>query len=146
MLNYTFELNSTDLFEDIGDRKYFLVNFARNSDIKWVLGRPFLSKYNFTYDIDARTVGMYFGKKEVIPEPNDGKFDIVWIFVIFSGFIIIVLSVIIYILIKKIPRKRRANELEENLDYKEKEDNLYSGDKNYNNVNSEEKNKFGIDV
>ena len=144
MLNYTFELNSDDLFEDINERKYFLVNFAQNSETKWVLGRPFLIKYNFTYDIAARTVGMFFGKKEVEPEPND-EFNKVWIFVIISGAIIVILSIVIFILIKKIPRKQRANELQETFDYKDNKDNIDSEDKNYNSVNGEEQNKFGID-
>ena len=142
MLNYTFELNSDDLFEDIGDRKYFLVNFAIVSETKWVLGRPFLVKYNFTYDISARTVGMFFGKKELEPkdnntDKNNHKFNKVWIYVIIACIIIFILSVVIFYLIKKIPRKKRVNELEENFDYRENKDK---------NTNHEEENKFGIDI
>ena len=142
MLNYTFELNSDDLFEDIGDRKYFLVNFAIVSETKWVLGRPFLVKHNFTYDISARTVGMFFGKKELEPkdnntDKNNHKFNKVWIYVIIACIIIFILSVVIFYLIKKIPRKKRVNELEENFDYRENKDK---------NTNDEEENKFGIDI
>ena len=59
MLNYTFELNSDDLFKDI----IFSTFCQNNINCVWVLGRPFLIKYNFTYDIAVRTVGMFLGKK-----------------------------------------------------------------------------------
>ena len=61
----------------------------------------------------------------------------VWIYVIIACIIIFILSVVIFYLIKKIPRKKRVNELEENFDYRENKDK---------NTNDEEENKFGIDI
>jgi CRISPR/Cas system-associated protein Cas5 (RAMP superfamily) len=69
----------------------------------------------------------------------------VWIFVIISGAIIVILSIVTFILIKKMPRKQRANESQEAIYYKDNKDNIDSEDKNYNSVNGEEQNKFGID-
>ena len=132
-INYTFELNATDLFVEINDRLYFLMNFANNDEYKWVLGSPFLLKYNFTYDFDSKSVGMYFGTKE---KPKEG-FNMVWIAVIISAAIIVILGVVIFIVIKKFPRKTRANELKENFEYNENDGKNEEG-------NGDEKNKLGI--
>jgi hypothetical protein len=132
-INYTFELNATDLFVEINDRLYFLMNFANNDEYKWVLGSPFLLKYNFTYDFDSKSVGMYFGTKE---KPKEG-FNMVWIAVIISATIIVILGVVIFIVIKKFPRKTRANELKENFEYNENDGKNEEG-------NGDEKNKLGI--
>ena len=136
-INYTFELSSDDLFEDIGDRKYFLVNFFYNNDNKWILGKPFLKKYNFTYNFDSKTVCLFFGTKE--KKPYKEEFNKVWIFVIVFGVIIIILSGVIIFLVKKLPRKKRVNELEENFDYKE---NKNEGKNSL--INNENENAFGI--
>jgi len=142
-INYTFELTSNDLFEDIGNRKYFLVNFLNNNDNKWILGKPFLKKYNFTYNFDSKTVGLFFGVKEK-KENKESKeeFNKVWIFVIIFAIIIIILAGVIIALAKKIPRKKRVNELEENFDYKE---NKNEGNNSMiNNENNDNQNAFGI--
>ena len=139
--NYTFELNSTDLFEDIGNRKYFLMNFVDEEYINsiWILGQPFLKKYKFTCNFDARTVGMYFGIKEEGNQKGEkseelkGKgFDKLWIIIIICSITIFILSIVIYILIRMKPRKKRVNELEENFNYEESN----SSNKN-NNVNND---------
>ena len=136
--NYTFELTPNELFEDIGDRKYFLVNFYNNDDNKWILGKPFLKKYNFTYNFDSKTVGLFFGSKEKNVN-KDEEFNKVWIFVIICAIIIIILVGVIAVIVKKIPRKRRVNELEENFDYKENKD-----EENNGVINNENQNAFGI--
>ena len=153
-IDYTFELNSNDLFEDIGNRKYFLVNFANNSETKWILGKPFLKKYNFTYNIAAKTVGLFFGtrnetEKEKEKEKNPKEeFNKVWIYVIISVFVIITLVIIIVIIVKKIPRKKRVIELEENFDYVEnKNEENKEETKNENKENNgsdENQNALGI--
>ena len=141
-INYSFELTSNDLFEDIGDRKYFLVNFANNTENKWILGKPFLKKYNFTYNYDSKTVGLFFGTKD--KTENDPKeFNKVWIYVIVSVVIILILIGVIVIIVKKIPRKKRANELEENFDYKENKNEENSNVED--NENNSNKNALGID-
>ena len=138
--NFTFELNANDLFEDFGDRKYFLMDFnnENNDNSKWVLGQPFLKKYNFTYNFDSKTIGMYFGIKESHKKGENGKkFNKIWIVVIICFIIIIFLAIVIYFLIQKIPRKKRVNELEENYDYQgnkiENERNNINSDNNNDN-------------
>ena len=138
--NFTFELTANDLFEDFGGRKYFLMNFndENSANSKWVLGQPFLKKYNFSYNFDSKSIGMYFGIKESQKKGKKGKkFNKMWIVVIICSIIIIILGVVIYFLIQKIPRKKRVNELEENFDYKgnkiENERNNINSDNNNDN-------------
>ena len=136
--NYSFELNSSDLFEDFGDRKYFLMNFIGNSE-KWVLGHPFLKKYKFVYNFDSNTIEMYFKFKDSNDEKDENNFNKLWILVIICSIIIIILSIIIYILMKKFPRKKRVNELDEYFDYKDKED-IETNEK----IINQSENKIGI--
>ena len=143
-LNYTFELTSNDLFEDIGDRKYFLVNFANNNDKKWILGKPFLKKYNFTYNFDSKTVSLFYGLKNEDSGNPDTPFNKLWIYIIIALVIIAILIGVIIIIAKKIPRKKRVNELEENFDYKEKKEDNNNEINNKENEN-QNKNSLGID-
>ena len=145
-INYTFKLTSDDLFEDINDRKYFLVNFLNNNDTKWILGKPFLKKFNFTYNFDSKTVGLFFGtkEKEKKENPKDEEFNKVWIYVIISVGIILILIGVIIIIVKKIPRKTRVNELEENFDYKENKNEENTNV--INDENNESKNSLGLGV
>lgn len=70
--NYIFILDFDDLFVEIGNNLYFLVSFDRIrvevSDhvyiSDWVLGAPFLNKYQFTYNIADRSVTFYRKKTE----------------------------------------------------------------------------------
>ena len=145
-INYTFKLTSDDLFEDINDRKYFLVNFLNNNDTKWILGKPFLKKFNFTYNFDSKTVGLFFGtkEKEKKENPKDEEFNKVWIYVIISVGIILILIGVIIIIVKKIPRKTRVNELEENFEYKENKNEENTNV--INDENNESKNSLGLGV
>ena len=142
IFNYTFELNSKDLFEDIGERKYFLMNFADDdSNDKWVLGQPFLKKYNFTYNFDTKTVGMYFGlneeKKTKKTEKDGKKYVVIWIIVIIICLvIIIILGKVKFSIVKKVP-KEKVNELEIFFKYEEKKDNIEKNNINdKNNINN----------
>lgn len=65
--NYTFELNFDDLFYEKNNSLYFLIyfetefneenKFARISE--WILGRPFLSKYQFSFDVEENKISFY---------------------------------------------------------------------------------------
>lgn len=133
ILNYTFELNEFDLFEDFGDRKLFLMNFVDEASTKnkWVLGIPFLKKYNFTYNFDSKTIGIYFGIKEEIKQKK--KFNKMWIYLIICIIIIFVFAIVIIYLIKNMPRKKRLNELDEYFDFQSNKDN--NGNKNIDSEN-----------
>ena len=63
-LGINFELTNDDLFEQIYNRDYFLIIFPKpkenqkNTNI-WYLGEPFYKKYPFTINYDSKTIGFY---------------------------------------------------------------------------------------
>ena len=71
-LEYNFELKNNDLFEQIYGKYYFLIIFKNNvtnaSNDFWHLGEPFYSKYTFSINMDAKTIGFYLNK-----EANNSK-------------------------------------------------------------------------
>ena len=69
-----FELNFDDLFEEKGKYLYFKVFFSIKENDIWRFGKPFLSKYFFSYDIDGKTISYYRDDTDNInDEKNDNK-------------------------------------------------------------------------
>ena len=72
--NYTYELNFYDLFYEKFEILYFLICFETqpNNDDKyeqaseWILGRPFLYKYQFSFDIEQKKISFYDNLKGYI--------------------------------------------------------------------------------
>ena len=145
--NFTFELNYKDLFEIRGDKKYFLIVFDLDSDYPWKFGKVFIQKYFFNFEVDSKSIGFYndlnYDSKSD-DNKNDGKKDnhkssntylwIIWVI------ILIITGIGCFILGKKLyekNRKKRANELDDDYDYvqKNKEENL---------TNDSNENKLGI--
>ena len=61
-LNYIFELNYEDLFLEINNKIYFLIIFTNNIYKNWILGIPFLKKYQFTFNQEDKIIGFYHEK------------------------------------------------------------------------------------
>ena len=59
-----FELNYNDLFEEKGDYIFCKVFFIKDEIDIWRMGKPFLSKYFFSYNLDGRTISFYGGENE----------------------------------------------------------------------------------
>lgn len=53
-LNYTFILNYNDLFIKKEDFYYLLIVFGDYQNDIWILGKPFLKKYNIIFDIEKK--------------------------------------------------------------------------------------------
>jgi len=131
--NFTFELNYNDLFEEINDKIFFLIvkNKGSFNQNLWKLGKIFLKKYQLSFNQDSKTISLYNNimknnDKSSIPKKEETKFnkDYIWIFIC-----LVCLALGIYIGTKIIVknRKKRANELKDDYDYKiEKEDNKRS--------------------
>ena len=121
-LNYTFILNSNDLFLKLNNNKYLFLIFFKKI-YNWEIGIPFLNKYKMTIDGEKKILGFYFNK---IENNNSNLFLYIILFIL-----LLLLGIICYkfrnILIN-LPRKIRANELENNFEYK-----------TYNNENKEDK-------
>ena len=117
--NYTFELNSTNLFLDKNNKKYFLIAFDESKPDAWTLGTLFLKKYFFVFNTNEKTIGFY--NKEIIGKKN-------WIQLIFN-IIYIVLIIIAgfggFLIGKKIyyrVRNKRINELNDGFIYRSIDD------------------------
>jgi hypothetical protein len=142
-----FVLTKDDLFLKKNGKIYFLVAFGHA--IKWLycwhLGKPFMIKYNFVFDQDAKQI-LYYDKQDT-GAINSMLGSKTFIILLWGGIFILIiiigfLSYILYRLIKE--RKKRLYELDDDFDYvsgndKEEKKNdavNFEGDKN--------ENKFGI--
>ena len=146
-LSYKFILDKNDLFMDYGNKKLFLCIFieyekgySSYSTNHWILGLPFVKKYNFVFDEDSKNI-LFYDKKSIYDNYfNRDSGVIYWIIVIilflFAGVLFI------YLIIKIIykPKQIKANELEESFSYKINEnlknkdilDSIYNS--KYNNL------------
>ena len=110
--NYTFNLTHEDLFYELEDRKYFLVLFYTDyrSLIYWILGEPFLRKFQIVFDQDKKLIGIYK------PSKGSGGLGYWWILIVASVIIACLLAYIVIFVLKK-PRKKRALELDDDYEY-----------------------------
>ena len=122
--NFTFEIKPEQLWYEYKDKLYYLVLFPRiekELDPFWKLGIPFLKNYDLIFDKESKTINVYTQKVSSENKTNYLKYLII-IFVIVVFIVIIILIVINYNLIKKLPRKKRANELEDTYEYLQETD------------------------
>jgi hypothetical protein len=114
-LNITYTLTYKDLFYPFEGKKYCLLYFhiMNNFDSYWILGKPFLKKYQIYFNWDAKTVGSY--KIDNVTS-SSGKNS--WIIVLVCCVFCIAGLFFWYnsCKIKKI-RKKRATELVEDYEY-----------------------------
>ena len=110
--NLEFTLNYEDLFIEINEKYYFLVNceYIHKSELKeyWNLGVPFIKKYSLIFDRDKNIVGLY---KDRINDDSD-KSNFFTFSLIFACLIIIgLLLYIFYYVFRSEKRIKRAQEL-----------------------------------
>ena len=113
-----FTLDKEDLFVDFNDKKYFLVVFKKATyNQRWVLGKPFVIKYKFAFDHDAKAMLFYQKNNNSNNSDNNKKKNHLIFYIIISllGIIVIVLGIFIgkYLFGKK--KKKKANEMEDNM-------------------------------
>ena len=120
---YIFELDKNDLFLEYGDKKYFNIIFNNGYLMKnWIFGKPFFLKYQWVFDPDKKTLGIYYKKENSNSEDDNtekGHKNMLLIFIlIISVFaFLVVLFIFIYQIFIKKGRKLRNNELSEEFDY-----------------------------
>jgi hypothetical protein len=120
--NMTFALNKEDLFFDKYGKTYFLIIFKKSGSQNniWKLGEPFFSKYQFTFDMDKKTVGFYNKNfKNEYDEQTKSSSGMTVLYIIILFIIVGVLVAAAYYFGKKFneSRKKRANELNDDFDY-----------------------------
>ena len=132
--NYTFTLDSNDLFIEKDGFLYFGLVSQNEKLNNWRFGQPFLKKYRLVFNHDRKSIGYYIKhkEKEYTPEKTKSKVSLGMILLIAGIALLIVETIIAVVCIKKykcLNRKKRANELmDDNYDYS-------------SNVNQEDENK-----
>ena len=116
--DFIFELNYNDLFEQIDNIYIFLIIYFPFSCDNFQLGKPFLKKYQLSYNVDMSTVHFYkinnTNNNNNIKKGDKSK-NIIFLFIL-----IILVIFFIGIYYKKIfhaKRKKRKNELSEDYDF-----------------------------
>ena len=111
-MNYSFVFDYNDLFTENNDKIYFNVLFnIKFKSFYWIFGEIFFRKYKIVFDQDKQLIGFFINMK------NKKKFNYHKYLYICFICIIIFLIILIYNIKNKIPRKIKANELEENIIY-----------------------------
>ena len=146
-LGKNFSLNIYDLFSynnyNISDTNiYFLIFFNKKEKYEnenWILGVPFFKKYTLSFDYENKKIGYYYKNQENKEEEKNNNINI-----IFRIFALVFIIVIIFILGRiyqkkmiKIPRKNKANELNDNYEYNTNSSKDINKNKDVNNKNVE---------
>ena len=105
-MKYFFEFNYNDLFIKIDDYYYFIIVFFEKDTKYWILGRPFLKKFQIVFDQEKKLIGFY-------------KTGINFSLLILILLIIITIILIIYIMKFALKKSKRvkASELTDSFDY-----------------------------
>ena len=115
-------MGKEELFLRDKDKIYFLIIFELRSTNTWKLGKPFLDKYLFSYNYEARTISFY-NENLLLNEGNNSDNDnINYNYLIIIG-IIIILSLIALVLgflygknIYNWRKRNKAYELDSEID------------------------------
>ena len=130
-LNFNFDIIADDLFLEKGNYIYLLMFFhsARGDD--WIMGRPFLQKYQFIFNPDKKDITFYSNLNPQNLDNNNNLnkeyyYRTIVLIIVIIGSIIIIL-VLGYIIWKfnydlKFLRKKRANELDDEYEYTDQKD------------------------
>ena len=114
-LNFTFEMTYKDLFKEINGKLFFLIYFNKldkNQFRFWILGKPFIKKYQFIFEQEKRLVGFY----QIIENPIS-YFNLQVILICILSSIIIILWILVFRFFKYKIRKKRINEIDDIYDY-----------------------------
>ena len=133
--DYNFNIGFDDLFIKEKDYIFCLLIFDLNPKEWWIMGKPFVKKYQFTFNPDRKVISFYSSIKEANEKGMNAININTLMYIIFCG-IILLLLIIIGILIwkycqsEKNLRKKRANELDDDFEYSQKKDNKIENDSN----------------
>ncbi len=124
-LEYVFEFNYKDLFLYSNDTIYFLMIFREVDLNNFLIGQPFLKKYNLIFNQESKKIGYYNYIKEEEEKEKDSNNSNNKYFSLTNILLILILICLVAILLmiyfKKSKRKVRTNELED-YDYIAKND------------------------
>ena len=107
-LLYVFEINFVDIFIKYNGKYICLIWFDMQNKDKWRLGKSFLKKYLFTFDLDKKTIGFYNTNipDKIDPDNEEDNDNIKYIIIIV--FVLAVIAfVLCYLLAKYIYKNRK---------------------------------------
>lgn len=141
-LNQTFILTEKDLFKIKGNKKYFLIIYDKFRPRFWMLGKIFLEKYLFNFNMESKTIGFYMDKTNISGDTNKEEnnlnkillTNLIWLL------IVMVTGVVCFLIGKKLYksiRKKRAFELDDNYDYSIKDENNAKDNEKLNESSNE---------
>ena len=128
LFRYGFIFNNKDLWMERNGYKFFMILKSYSDENDWVFGKPFFKKYHMVFNQEAKTIGfyanVYYNYNRDNNEVSKGK-KILYICII--SVLIFIVGLLAFFLIRiyiNKPRKKRANELlDDNFEYKERENN-----------------------
>ena len=107
-LNYTLELDYKDLFIQKDDKLILMIFFDR-VPMHWELGKPFLRKYSFLMNQDAKTIGFYHKEEienTIINENISSNTILKIIFIILGVVILLILGILLVNIIPRIKKEK----------------------------------------
>jgi hypothetical protein len=123
-LNFSFEFTYKDLFfyNELDNKYYFLIEFEKNTGkySRWLIGEFFFKKYQLFFNQEKKKIGIYTGRyiNENIQTKNESWLNSnKWylILIIFLFLLMIALGIVLYLYIRNKPRKKKANELVDDM-------------------------------
>jgi hypothetical protein len=135
-INLTFVLEPKDLFYENNGYLYYLIIYKNyfeddsDKDYEWKFGIDFLKKYTLTFNRDDKVITYYKTHQDEVkdddkPESTTSNTKYIVIIIVLSVVFIFCIAFLVFYIIKIKPRKKKANELEEDYDYQAK-DNKFS--------------------
>ena len=113
-----FEFTYNDLFiKGDNDFYYFQIIFPISVKNNWVFGKPLFKKYQMVFDQDRKTYGFYLKLNQNKNGNLNNSLKISWTLVVILVIISLILIYFLKRLISKLPRRLKANELEDNFTY-----------------------------
>ena len=113
-----FEFAYNDLFiKGDNDFYYFQIIFPISVKNNWVFGKPLFKKYQMVFDQDRKTYGFYLKLNQNKNENLNNSLKISWTLVVILVIVSLILIYFLKRLISKLPRRLKANELEDNFTY-----------------------------
>jgi hypothetical protein len=123
-------LDYSDLFTETKHKFFFNVIFNTKKNDTWTLGKIFLKKFMVMFDLDRRMIEIYnnYGEDQSDNNKslNETSIGEISLYICIIIVLLIITAVVAYLLGKNLNklRKKRANELlEDNYEYKAKEEN-----------------------
>ena len=148
-LDTNFTIDVDDLFLENGDYIFCLIYFNSNLE-PWKMGKPFLKKYQFSFNFDAKNMFYYqnLEKSSGNEETQKSKGIPVYVLIIAIAGTLIIVGLIVFLVFKfklggKCLRKKRANELEDDdYAYTSKEEGKEQNEKNENTNDNQQNMNF----